>query len=135
MKPVALQFHQSGGNRQFIEAQSSHRSETFTAGPTWVDLAPPPAEEAKDVNNEVHGLKQRLRAFRKSYKWKKHREWPSVPHAMKDGLSTKRTYQTIAGGSIETVIDRPHDSSIYDLLADSGGLILSQLAYLVLTRD
>jgi hypothetical protein len=37
-----------------------------------------PILEAKDVNNEIQGLKLRLRAFRKSYKWKKHREWPSM---------------------------------------------------------
>jgi hypothetical protein len=37
-----------------------------------------PILEAKDVNAEIHGLKQRLRGFRKSYKWKKHREWPSI---------------------------------------------------------
>ena len=37
-----------------------------------------PILEAKDVNNEIQGLKLKLRAFRKSYKWKKHREWPSM---------------------------------------------------------
>ena len=37
-----------------------------------------PILEAKDVTNEIQGLKLRLRAFRKSYKWKKHREWPSM---------------------------------------------------------
>ena len=37
-----------------------------------------PILEAKDVSAEIHGLKQRLRAFRKNYKWKKHREWPSI---------------------------------------------------------
>src|SRR6188508_790651 len=37
-----------------------------------------PILEAKDVSNEIQGLKLRLRAFRKSYKWKKHREWPSM---------------------------------------------------------
>ena len=37
-----------------------------------------PILEAKDVSKEIQGLKLRLRAFRKSYKWKKHREWPSM---------------------------------------------------------
>ena len=37
-----------------------------------------PILEAKDVNPEIHALKQRLRGFRKSYQWKKHREWPSI---------------------------------------------------------
>jgi hypothetical protein len=37
-----------------------------------------PILEANDVSREIHGLKQRLRAFRRSYKWRKHREWPSV---------------------------------------------------------
>ena len=37
-----------------------------------------PILEAKDVTNEIQGLKLRLRGFRKSYKWKKHREWPSM---------------------------------------------------------
>jgi hypothetical protein len=37
-----------------------------------------PILEAKDVSAEIQGLKLRLRAFRKSYKWKKHREWPSM---------------------------------------------------------
>ena len=37
-----------------------------------------PILEAKDVSAEIHALKQRLRAFRRSYKWKKHREWPSI---------------------------------------------------------
>jgi hypothetical protein len=37
-----------------------------------------PILEAKDVSSEIQGLKLRLRGFRKSYKWKKHREWPSI---------------------------------------------------------
>ena len=37
-----------------------------------------PILEAKDVNAEIHALKQRLRAFRKDYRWKKHREWPTI---------------------------------------------------------
>jgi hypothetical protein len=37
-----------------------------------------PILEAGDVSREIQGLKLRLRAFRKSYPWKKHREWPSV---------------------------------------------------------
>lgn len=37
-----------------------------------------PILEAKDVSSEIQGLKLRLRGFRKSYKWKKHREWPSM---------------------------------------------------------
>ena len=37
-----------------------------------------PILEAKDVSAEIQGLKLRLRGFRKSYKWKKHREWPSM---------------------------------------------------------
>jgi hypothetical protein len=37
-----------------------------------------PILEAKDVNTEIHALKQRLRAMRKGNRWKKHREWPSV---------------------------------------------------------
>jgi hypothetical protein len=37
-----------------------------------------PILEAKDVSPEIQGLKLRLRGFRKSYKWKKHREWPSM---------------------------------------------------------
>lgn len=37
-----------------------------------------PILEAKDVSAEIQGLKLRLRGFRKSYRWKKHREWPSM---------------------------------------------------------
>jgi hypothetical protein len=37
-----------------------------------------PILETKDVSAEIQGLKLRLRGFRKSYKWKKHREWPSM---------------------------------------------------------
>ena len=37
-----------------------------------------PILENKDASAEIQGLKLRLRAFRKSYKWKKHREWPSM---------------------------------------------------------
>jgi len=37
-----------------------------------------PILEAKDVATEIHNLRLRLRQMRKSYRWKKHREWPSV---------------------------------------------------------
>lgn len=30
------------------------------------------------MSAEIQGLKLRLRGFRKSYRWKKHREWPSM---------------------------------------------------------
>jgi hypothetical protein len=37
-----------------------------------------PILEAKDVAAQIHSLRLRLRQMRKSYRWKKHREWPSV---------------------------------------------------------
>jgi hypothetical protein len=37
-----------------------------------------PILEANNVATEIHNLRLRLRQMRKSYRWKKHREWPSV---------------------------------------------------------
>jgi hypothetical protein len=37
-----------------------------------------PILEANNVASEIHNLRLRLRQMRKSYRWKKHREWPSV---------------------------------------------------------
>ncbi len=37
-----------------------------------------PILEANNVADEIHNLRLRLRQMRKSYRWKKHREWPSV---------------------------------------------------------
>ncbi|HEX8521679.1 MAG TPA: DUF5677 domain-containing protein [Tepidisphaeraceae bacterium] len=40
-----------------------------------------PSQPILDANNvaaEIHNLRLRLRQMRKSYRWKKHREWPSV---------------------------------------------------------
>ena len=37
-----------------------------------------PILETREVATEIHNLRLRLRQMRKSYRWKKHREWPSV---------------------------------------------------------
>jgi prepilin-type N-terminal cleavage/methylation domain-containing protein len=46
-----------------------------------------------------------------------YREWASIPNAQKDGLAIKRTFQLAPSGSVESVIDRPHDPSGYDLIS------------------
>ena len=67
-----------------------------------------PILEAKDVNNEVHGLKQRLRAFRKSYKWKKHREWPSI-REMAEATDLLPLYDFVYAGTTSFVHFSPNN--------------------------
>ncbi|MEZ0229596.1 MAG: prepilin-type N-terminal cleavage/methylation domain-containing protein [Planctomycetota bacterium] len=46
-----------------------------------------------------------------------YREWASVPHSQKDGLSIRRTYQIYSTASPVSVVDRPHDPNGCDLFS------------------
>ena len=46
-----------------------------------------------------------------------YREWASVPASMKDGLSIVRTFQLTAGGAVESIVDRPHSPTSYDIIS------------------
>jgi hypothetical protein len=67
-----------------------------------------PILEAKDVNAEIHGLKQRLRAFRKSYTWKKHREWPSI-REMAEATEMLPLYDFLYAGTTSFVHFSPNN--------------------------
>src|SRR4051812_34307194 len=67
-----------------------------------------PILEAKDVNAEIHGLKQRLRGFRKNYKWKKHREWPSI-REMAEATDLLPLYDFVYAGTSSFVHFSPNN--------------------------
>ena len=79
-----------------------------------------PILEAKDVNNEIHGLKQRLRGFRKSYKWKKHREWPSI-REMAEATDLLPLYDFVYAGTTSFVHFSPNNLIRMGKIIPSGG--------------
>jgi prepilin-type N-terminal cleavage/methylation domain-containing protein len=46
-----------------------------------------------------------------------YREWESVSTQVKDGLTVTRTFQLSQGAPIETIVDRPHDPSNFDIIS------------------
>ncbi|MEO6436486.1 MAG: DUF5677 domain-containing protein [Tepidisphaeraceae bacterium] len=67
-----------------------------------------PILEAKDVSAEIQGLKQRLRGFRKRYKWKKHREWPSI-REMAEATGLLPLYDFVYAGTTSFVHFSPNN--------------------------
>ncbi len=46
-----------------------------------------------------------------------YREWASVPSSSKDGLVVTRTFQLLATGAIQQILDRPHDPNGFDIIS------------------
>jgi hypothetical protein len=67
-----------------------------------------PILEAKDVNAEIHGLKQRLRGLRKTHKWKKHREWPTI-REMAEATGLLPLYDFVYAGTTSFVHFSPNN--------------------------
>ena len=79
-----------------------------------------PILEAKDVNAEIHGLKQRLRGLRKTYKWKKHREWPSI-REMAEVTDLLPLYDFVYAGTTSFVHFSPNNLIRMGRIVPAGG--------------
>lgn len=92
-----------------------------TRGALW--LTPLPSDERDSVNDtsfQLGNLPGSASELVLVDPWGNpyvYREWASVPNAMKDGLTVKRSYQVLSTGGIETTIDRPHDPSGCDIFS------------------
>lgn len=67
-----------------------------------------PILEARDVNNEILGLKHRLRGFRKGNRWKKHREWPTI-REMAEATELLPLYEFVYAGTTSFVHFSPNN--------------------------